>query len=224
MSSRATTVVAIAYALALTAASATDAAGADNTGFQAKLHGAWFNPDPYVTVTTDSGDDLKVDSADAFGYGLGFEYRSSERWSWSFDLLTAEPKLSLAAEIEPGLSIRTEEAIRATPYLLGLEYHVTPGRPVDFSVALVAAWVQFGDATFNEGNGEFFQVVTDNKPGIGLRAGIESALGDGPWSFFAEATYLKVDLEARAADDPGYATKEFSYDPIIVSLGVGYRF
>jgi len=217
-------IIAMAIALSLALAGTAVAAGSGEPGWQVRVYGAWVNPDLGATETNDEGEPVSIGSGDAFGYGLGLDYRASERISWSFDLLRVAPELTLSADLGPSLELRTEERLQVTPLLLGMGWHLTPGGPVDVAVGPVVGWVQFGDVTFDVGDEEPFRVVTANKPAIGARLAASTALGDGAWSLTGDVTYLKTDLEARNGDGSSFDKREFSYDPLIVTVGVGYRF
>lgn len=219
-----TITVAVAIALALALAGTAGAAGSGDTGWQIRVYGAWVDPDLGSSIVNDDGEPVNVGSNSAFGYGVGLDYRASERISWSLDLLQVAPELTLSADLGPSLELRTEERMQVTPLLLGMGWHVTPGGPVDVAVGPVVGWVQFGDVTFDVGDEEPFRAVTANKPAIGARVAASTALGDGSWSLTGNVTYLKTDLEARNGDGPRFDKREFSYDPLIVTVGVGYRF
>jgi len=219
-----TIIIAMAIALSLALAGTAVAAGVSETGWQVRVYGAWVDPDLGATVTNDDGDPVSIGSSDAFGYGFGLDYRASERLSWSLDLLRVAPEISLSADLGPALELRTEDRLQVTPLLLGMGWHLTPGGPLDVAVGPVVGWVQFGDVTFDVGDEEPLRVVTSNKPAFGARVTVATALGDGDWSLNADVTYLKNDLEAGQAGGPSFDRREFSYDPLIVTVGVGYRF
>jgi len=218
-----TTAWAAAIAVAVLMALGSVTAEAGDQGLHLKLLGVRVAPGLDDTVYNDADEPIQIRADNASGYGLGLEYRSSQRLSWTVEIMRADVDTSLEAAVTQGLTVRSQSSMRVTPLLAGLEYHLTPGGAIDVSVGPLIGWVRYGDVTFNVDEGESVTAVTRNKMAYGARIGAEVGLG-GRWAFSADVARLWTDLEASEGGGSPSDTEQFSFDPWIVTVGLGYRF
>lgn len=173
-----------------------------------------------------SGDDLsaalpdgsrfRFAADDGAGLGLELEYRVRPRLGIELAALRADldAELSIAAG---GLTDREESAFEL--YSAGVNYLVTPGRRLQVHAGAFVAMVFFDDVIFFTESGRGDKLVFDDDVGFGVKLGLGRALGtQSCWVVSLDVRYLQAILEGEA---PG---QDADLDPLIVSVGIGYRF
>ncbi len=179
-------------------------------------YGASINGDD--DVNTDDGTDRAfLTLGKGAGFGLGLEYLFSDRWGVEGGILFGE--LDAEAFVDRGdLWAHAEDEVSFRPLMLGLNYHMTPGRKADFYIGPFVALVQYSSARFNL---PFTQINTDYDDdfGVGLNLGVDIPFGSSAWGFNGGVRYLQT-----TADEDGGLGRSLDIDPLILSAGVGVRF
>lgn len=185
-----------------------------------RLFALSMNPTGDEVVVVGSGERIAFDADGGYGAGLELEYRASRRLGIDFGALTASPVIDVLID-EVGV-ISASAKPRISPVYVGLNLHLTPEGPADLFVGPLLAYVVYSsfdlvaDPWFLR---EYF--VTENDWGYGVNAGLDIRLGDGGWLVTAAFKYLVTTLEASPPDE---GVGKSDIDPMIFSVGVGYRF
>lgn len=186
-----------------------------------RLFAVSMNPTGDEVVVEGSGERISFDASAGYGGGIELEYGVSRRLGIDFGVLTASPVIDVLID-EVGV-ISASAKPRVTPIYVGLNIHLTPDSPADLYVGPMLAYVVYSsfdlvvDPWFLTEEG----FVAENDFGIGVNVGLDVRLGDGGWLLTAAFKYLATTLESSP---PGEGTGTSDLDPIIFSVGVGYRF
>jgi len=174
------------------------------------------------SVVVDGDDDWSRYTADAeYGFGIDFEYRASRLLGIDFGILTASPELEVVYDAAPVITATAK--LRITPVYGGLNVHLTPNSRFDLFIGPVVAYVVYSgfdlvvDPWFLTEEG--FESEADF--GFGVNLGLDVRLGNDGWLLTAGFRYLDTTLEASPPDE---GTGSTAIDPMIFSIGVGYRF
>ena len=100
--------------------------------------------------------------------------------------------------------------------------HLTPDSQFDLYFGPVFAYIIY--SSFDLITDPWFYregFVTENDFGIGINLGLDIRLGDAGWALSAAFKYLETTLEASPPDESIGRT---DIDPMIFSIGVGFRF
>lgn len=208
--------IALGVALALpTAAHAADA----ERGWAIKATAAAFQP-------TSAGE---LDSS--LGFGLAFEYRASPRIGVELSAFSADIESSATLGFVDPVNLRIESSLPMTPVLLGLNFHLTPGRRVDFYGGPLAGYVRYGDfeLSIRPEMPEVSNTIpnltqtfpTDDGFAWGAHLGLDVDLGGGRAFLTAGAAYLAASTDVDFGDG---TTETADVDPLVFRLGVGVRF
>ena len=113
----------------------------------------------------------------------------------------------------------TDEDQGASLLALGLNYHLTPGRRADWFIGLFGGLVDFDDTTYNALGEAFNFDYDDGEFGYGLNAGVDVPFGaESSWVLTGGLRYLLATAEEQSG------ASELDVDPVIFSIGIGYRF
>lgn len=112
------------------------------------------------------------------------------------------------------------------PPTLTLQYHVTQLGEWTGSESLAKVKPYFGAGVnytifYNEDAGQFNSIDYDNAFGAALQAGVDVELGDG---FYLNADVKYIFLKTDWSINDGAITGSVDINPLIVGLGLGYRF
>jgi outer membrane protein len=135
-------------------------------------------------------------------------------------VLTAQPVIDVLID-EVGV-ISASAKPRITPVYAALNVHLTPDSRADLYVGPLLAYVVY--SSFDLVVDPWFLTegfVTENDFGIGINVGLDVRLGEGGWLLSAAFKYLDTTLVASPPDESVGRT---DIDPMIFSIGVGYRF
>ena len=204
--------------LALLSASSAAAQDLQAPGWRAHLAAAGF-------TSTSSGADEPT-----LGFGLGLEYRVSDRLGFTLTGLITKFEEELEFDFFEVASLSIESELSATPVLVQLDWHLTPHHRVDLFLGPVAGYVLYGDQKVHlrgVADGEViadgFSVPVQDGFAWGAQLGVNIPFGQSRAFLTARATYLKAEVEADVpADELG--APHFDLDPLAVQLGVGFRF
>jgi outer membrane protein W len=188
--------------------------------WQLRISGLSMNPTGDTVVVPDTGERIPYDAGNGYGFGIDLEYRASRRLGIDFGVLTATPVIDVLID-EVGV-ISASAKPRITPLYAGLNVHLTPDSPLDLYIGPMLAYVIY--SSFDLVVDPWFLTegfVTQNDFGIGVNLGLDIRLGDAGWLFTAAFKYLDTTLVASPPDESIGRT---DIDPMIFSIGVGYRF
>jgi len=196
------------------------AANAGDGPWRLRLFAVSMNPTGDTVVVPDTGDRIHFDASGGYGGGLEFEYRASRLLGIDFGALTASPVIDVLID-EVGV-ISASAQPRISPVYAGVNFHLTPDNTADLYVGPLLAYVIY--SSFDLVTDPWFLrewFVTENDWGIGVNAGVDVRLGDAGWLLTVAFKYLDTTLEASPPDESIGRT---DIDPMIFSIGVGYRF
>jgi hypothetical protein len=133
-----------ALLLVLFAAAAPAAAG----DWTLRLSGALVSPsESFRTGADDLSTSVAVD--DGLGAAASLEYRVNRRWGVEMGVLVASLDTELTVS-SPLLGRNSDsDSLSILPLTVGVDLHLTPEQRADLAVGLLAAWVQYGDLTFD---------------------------------------------------------------------------
>ena len=195
-------------------------ADAGDGPWQLRITGLSMNPTGDTVVVPDSGERIVFNAGNGYGFGIDLEYRASRRLGIDFGVLSATPVIDVLID-EVGV-ISASAKPRITPLYAGLNVHLTPDSPLDLYIGPILAYVIY--SSFGLVVDPWFLTegfVTQNDFGIGVNLGLDIRLGDAGWLFTAAFKYLDTTLVASPPDESVGRT---DIDPMIFSIGVGYRF
>jgi outer membrane protein W len=111
-----------------------------------------------------------------------------------------------------------KEDITMRLWSLGLNYHFTPDKRVDFFAGAFVGLAQFDSVTYNA-LGESWKLDFDDDTAYGLNVGIDFPFSvDSPWIFTAGLRYMWSDVSSKGD------VHEIDLNPFALTAGVGYRF
>ncbi len=218
---RAQTFSSLILSMALLAPTA--AAGAQDEGWHFRFGGVWVDPDVNFTDVDSDGDRVAVGASGEIGFSLALERRFNRRLGVELGVLWAEPDLNLDVEVA-GVPVRVSDVVGFTAITAGLNIHLTPDKPVDLYVAPLLVYTSYGDLRFVfQAGGQTLEASfrSDDDYAFGAQVGADVAFGESPWSLALAARYLDTSLSV--VDEDGVFT-ELNFDPLILSVGFGYRF
>lgn len=198
-------------------------ASAQDDGWQLRIGGVWVDPTANFLDLEIDGDRVEAGADGDFGFGLALERRFSSRLGLEIGALTAEPDLGLAATLA-GFQFSASDRVEFTAVTAGLNVHLTPGRAVDLYIGPLFAYVLYGDVSLNVQTpaGTLSQnFSSDDDFALGAQIGADFWFGESPWSLNLAAKYLDTSLEITDSD--GEVT-DLGFEPLILSVGFGYRF
>lgn len=212
-------------AVAAFAGAPVEAAGVDVI---ARVNATQFMPDLSFQATSEDGFPVKADASSATGWGLGFEILATRRLGVAFQVANASPTVRVELDATPDYEVLTaRDDLRVTTYQASLNLHLTPDRRIDVYVSPTVALLTFGGLGFEfenpvsgESDLEEFDVKREVSWGVGM--GVDIPFGNSGWLATASATYLDSTIEVRPID--GSTAESLSFDPFLISAGVGYRF
>ena len=193
---------------------------AGDSPWQLRISGLSMNPTGDTVVVPDTGERIAFNAGNGYGFGIDLEYRVSRRLGIDFGVITATPVIDVLID-EVGV-ISASAKPRITPLYAGLNVHLTPDSPLDLYIGPMLAYVIY--SSFDLVVDPWFLTegfVTQNDFGIGVNLGLDIRLGDAGWLFTAAFKYLDTTLVASPPDESIGRT---DIDPMIFSIGVGYRF
>lgn len=179
-----------------------------------------MNPTGDTVYVPESGERIDYNADSGFGYGFDLEYRASRSLGIDFGAFTASPAIDVLID-EVGV-ISASAKPKITPVFVALNIHLTPDRPVDVYIGPLLAYVFY--SSFDLVVDPWFLTegfVADDDVGIGIALGLDVRLGEGGWLLNAAFKYLDTTLVASPPDE-GIGRTDI--DPMIFSVGIGYRF
>jgi outer membrane protein W len=195
-------------------------ADAGDSPWQLRITGLSMNPTGSSVFVPDSGERIPYSADNGYGFGIDLEYRASRRLGIDFGVLTATPVIDVLID-EVGV-ISASAKPRITPIYAGLNVHLSPDSRFDLYIGPLLAYVVY--SSFDLVVDPWFLTEgfeTRNDFGIGVNLGLDIRLGEGGWLLTAAFKYLDTTLEASPPDESIGRT---DINPMIFSVGIGYRF
>ena len=197
---------------------------AQEDGWQLRFGGVWIDPDVSFSDVDSDGDRVNAGADSEIGFGLALERRFSPRLGLELGALYAAPDLTLDANLANGARFNVVDSVSFTAITAGLNIHLTPDKAVDLYVGPLLGYALFGDVGFRvqaAGQTLTSDFSSADDFALGAQIGADIPFGDGPWSLNLAARYLDASLEVT--DDEGEKT-DLGFDPLVLSVGFGYRF
>jgi outer membrane protein W len=197
------------------------AAAQDTPRFALRAHWLWLSPagdtSPVATAVPGEAATYSV-TEDGSGFELGLEYRVGPRLGVELGVVIAD----LDASLRVGGAAATVEDVETQgieSVSLGVAWHLFPERRFDLALGVFAAQTTFDDVIFLTEAGRAEKHTFDDDHGFGVEAAVEVPLQrDGRFTFRAELRYLVTILESEVAG------QDLDLDPVVLALGIGYRF
>ena len=197
----------------------------DGSRWTLRGYGVWLSPagdevsvvragpgtgDPELTTHTVS--------EDGTGLGLGLEFMWTPRIGVELGVLLVELDNDFRLDAG-GATLTDTEPMAVASFALGVNWHLRAGRRLEVSLGAFVAQTTFDDVTFLTEAGRREKLAFDDDYGFGAKAAIDVPFGrQRAWSFSAELRYLATILESEVAG------QDLAFDPLILAVGVGYRF
>jgi hypothetical protein len=198
-----------------TAESTTD----EDRGWRLRLDLSWVNPSGSI-VSSNPGTTLDVGLKTGFGVGVRGEYQYSDRFGVEVGVLgtgNIDMAWGFAAD-------RTGHDLGVSGISLisvGLNVHLTPESSIDLYLGPQLALVNYSSIDYWASPGDLgVSMSVDDDVGWGAILGLDVPLGDSDWVVNANVRYLNTGTKFSSVN----FALDSNYDPIILSLGVGYRF
>lgn len=210
----------IAAVFVFFAAYPTPAEGGDGP-WRLRVSGLMMNPTGDTVFVPESGEKIAYDGGSGYGFGVDLEYQASRRIGIDFGVLSATPVIDVLID-EVGVISASAEP-RITPVFAAFNIHLTPNGPVDVYVGPLLAYVFYSsfdlvvDPWFLTEEG----FTSDDDIGVGVSLGLDVRLGERGWLLNAAFKYIDTTMVASAPDG---GIGKTDIDPMIFSVGVGYRF
>lgn len=185
----------------------------------------WPSTDSYQTESV-IGDnpilnEFSLDSGQGFGFDL--EYKMNPKLGLALMAIFTDIEGTFVAGLEPGEEselVTDNNTVDTYTVNFGANYHFTPDSVVDFYLGAFVGWWSYDSIKFRLPiQDEEIKIDFDDQFSYGLNAGIDIPFGsESGWMFTAALKYLVSDLKESGGP------REIAIDPLIGSIGIGYRF
>ena len=150
-----------------------------------------------LSDSTDSAGDV-IEAASATGWEIGGEWRMGKLLGFELDYMQVTNDVEVNGV--------TVAEVDVNPVTVAANFHLIPGKTIDFYVAPVASYVSF----------DIEGTDIDSEATFGVAAGIDIGIGKS-FAIIGGARWLDLTAEDDAGD-------ELSIDPIFLRLGAAWRF
>ena len=187
----------------------------------------------YVRASADSAENLNPAATDYRqkinlgahhgGFGAGVEYRNLHvcdlsRWGIALDAINSQLDTHVLIDRSSSWG-REEDKVSFTPILLSLNYHLTPGKPVDFFIGPSVGYVFLDSVTFNTLGSSYTEKFDDDLT-YGVNFGLDVPFGaEHNYAFTAGVRQLFFQAKGK-----GTFNESFDLNPTIVTAGFAFRF
>jgi hypothetical protein len=187
----------------------------------------------YTRASADSAERLSSTSTDYRqkinlgahhgGFGAGFEYRplhvcDLSRWGIALDAIHSELDTHLLVD-RPTAWGRVQDQVSFTPVLLSLNYHLTPGKPVDVFLGPSVGYAFLDSVSFHTLGTTYAENYKDDVI-YGLNLGLDVPFGtEHNYAFTAGVRQLFF-----KAKGSGTLGASFDLNPTIATAGIAFRF
>lgn len=203
-------------ALAAVAIAGSARAAADDNSWRVGLEFAWVNPSGDFSTTDVSGTTVRASWDTGYGMGVRGEYQFDSRFGVELSALGAG-----SVDLSAGTAGSYVRVSSVAPLMVGFNFHLTPDQHVDFYVGPMLGLVRYSDVEFSAGFARVSTTVSvEDDFAWGATAGLEIPLGSRGWRLQGNLRYIDTSMK----DSGGAISIDSEFDPLIVSVGVGYRF
>ena len=211
---------ALAYCVLLTAPTGVVHAQQFEPELKLSFDLALVNPSGEVVGTEVGAGAVSVDIDSKAGAGLRLEYRFSPVLGVEFGLLGTSSFDVNVGNLGDGVGVETGIS-SFTPLTIGLNYHFPTNNSLDLYAGPFLAFVRDGEVSVQTGTcGVVTSETVDTDTSWGVILGIALPLGSGNWFLQSNLRYVDTDMKGSTSD----GRFESSFDPLIFSIGFGYRF
>lgn len=163
---------------------------------------------PMGDLTTEG---VKFEAQSDIGFSFGYEYMATDLVGIDANLSYSEHDVDASYM---GLTLTVADATM-TPLTVGVNFHVVSNENLDFYLGPFAAYVMYGDLKSKiPGIGD---ASIDDDFGFGAVLGIDVPFGSKGWMFSSALKYLQTSAEPEGDE-------ALDIDPLVIQLGVGYKF
>jgi len=181
---------------------------------------SWIDPSGSFVTTGVGGRTFESSIETGFGAGVRGEYRFSSRLGLELGVLSAG-SVDIASGFSGGTITNAVEVSSFSPITVGLNIHLTRGRPIDLYVGPQLALVDYSDVEVRTTvGGARARISVDTDVGWGVIVGLDFPLGERGWLIQTNLRYIGTDMK----DSGGVISFDNEFDPLILSAGFGYRF
>lgn len=151
------------------------------------------------------------------GVGADAEYQMNRRWGVDFGLMAGVP-LEMHWMFDTSALWEMDTAdMDLMAAFVGLNYHFLPDKRIDVFAGPFVSLYEFGSTSLETAMGFDTKVDPDGEFALGAVVGVDIPFSaDSPWIATGAVRYTPLSIE----DSP----VKFDVDPMIFSLGIGYRF
>jgi len=199
----------VVLAAGLMLAAASTSILAKDSSWTLRFHGAIVESSASDRTSVGNGTFSSVDVGG--GFGIGAEYRLSDRFG--LELSTLFAGLEIGSSVSTRAKAFQSFELSMMPLTFAVPFHFNTGGRVDLFVGPTFSIVRYLDIeTYTSGAGVGTSVNVDSDAAFGAAFGVDVPFGNGKWAFSTGLRYMKT----RAADT--------DVDPVIVTLGFAVRF
>ena len=170
-------------------------------------------PPPMTQETT------TLSVSDGPGFGVGLEYRLTERIGLEIAYLSAAHDADAVLTNDLGTFTSTD-SLGLRTFTVGANYYFPANGRFLWSVGGFLAETFSDDVTFTyPALGRTDILAFDQDYGLGLKAAMDLPFAPGsPWMFSVEGRYMSTILESEVGN------RDLDLNPLVLSLSVAYRF
>lgn len=178
-----------------------------------RFHGAVVESSGSHDAVAANGSTIRIDRGTSGGFGIGAEYRLSDRVGLEVSTLFAALEIDTHVSAK-GSALGERLELSMMPWMLSIPIHFDTAGKADLFIAPTVGHVTYYNAR-TSWNPSFAAagVEIGSDTAYGAAIGLDAGIGSGPnWAFSAGLRYLR----ASAGDT--------NVDPLIVTVGFAYRF
>ncbi len=188
-----------------------------------RAHGFFMSTGGAPTIESPAGATLASDNDNAAGGGVRAEYRLTRRVGLELETWIADHG-DFRATGASGVSLEATDTMTNIAVGMALNYHLTPGSMADLHAGAVLTSIAYDDLVIVDsapGSDTTTKVSFDRDLAFGLHLGVDLGLPDSNWILYADLRVLSSTLDGSVT---GGRLESVGYDPVLLSLGFGYRF
>jgi len=185
-----------------------------------RLDLSWVDPSGDFVTADVGGTTASAGFDTGFGGGVRGEYQFSDRYGVEIGVLGAG-SVDVASGIFGGTVGSAVQVSSFALFTVGLNVHLTQDAPIDLYVGPLLALVSYDSVDVRTTIGTATTSVSvDNDVGLGAILGLDVPIGERGWLIQTNLRYVDTDIE----NSGGIILINSEFDPLIFSVGFGYRF
>ncbi len=185
-------------------------------GWTLRLQGGVASPSETFHPPAGNPDPPRVTLDRASALSVALERRLTHRLGLEVGTLYTSPELAVVVDLSPTSSLRATDGLSVSPLWLGLDVHLRSGKPWDVYLGPQVAYVRYGEIALEFPGAPPSRFSFDDDVAWGAVLGVDRGSTRSAWSWGATVRYLTT--TAVTGD------LQLDVDPLVVNLGVGYRF